>query len=92
MTVSASRPGGSRVKGRNRRARVAVLALPYLWSVLAIAGVGRIHGFLAGIPFLLWWMMAGVIVTFGALAVAWRGDERRRGTRDRQLEAGRGGS
>lgn len=54
--------------------------------------VSRIHGLLAGIPFLLWWMMAGVIVTFGALALAWRGDERRRGSRDQKAEEGRGGS
>ena len=76
MTASAP-PHGAPRRRRPRR-HLAVLAVPYLWSVVAIAGVARIRVSPAGIPFLLWWMLAGVIVTVACLAVAWRGDERRR--------------
>lgn len=61
---------------RKRRHRL-LLVVPYLWSVAAIPVVGYVRLAPGGIPFLLWWMLVGVLVTFGTLAVVWRLDERR---------------
>lgn len=54
-----------------------LLAIPYLWSVAAIPAVGKVHTSPWAVPFLLWWMLGGVLVTTGVLALVWRMDERR---------------
>lgn len=59
-----------------RPRRYLLLAVPYLWSVLAAAGVGTVHVLPGGVPLLLWWMLAGVLVTSGTLALVWRIDNR----------------
>lgn len=60
---------------KKRRHRL-LLAVPYVWSVLAIPAVGYVRVSPGGVPFLLWWMLAGVLVTFVSLAAVWRLDER----------------
>ncbi|AMM31565.1 hypothetical protein SA2016_0877 [Sinomonas atrocyanea] len=59
------------------RRHLILLAIPYLWSIAAIPAVGTTHAAPAGVPLLLWWMLAGVLVTTGVLAIVWRIDERR---------------
>jgi uncharacterized membrane protein len=61
---------------RRRRYRV-LLIVPYLWSVAAIPLVNRVHATPLGIPLLLWWALAGVVVTTLSLAVVWRLDQAR---------------
>lgn len=61
---------------RKKRRHRLLLAVPYLWSVAAIPVVGYVRLAPGGIPFLLWWMLAGVLVTFVALGTVWRLDER----------------
>ncbi|MHB1652055.1 MAG: DUF3311 domain-containing protein [Desulfitobacteriaceae bacterium] len=37
--------------------------IPYAWSVFAVFFINRVHAFIGGIPVLLLWMMAGIIVS-----------------------------
>jgi hypothetical protein len=60
---------------RKRRHRL-LLIVPYLWSVAAIPLVGYVRVSPGEIPFLLWWMLVGVLVTFASLAAVWWLDER----------------
>lgn len=58
-----------------RRRHRVLLVVPYLWSVAAIPLVNRFHAAPLGVPLLLWWMLAGVVVTSLCLAVVWRIDQ-----------------
>ena len=53
------------------------LVIPYLWSVAAIPLVNRVHAAPLGVPLLLWWMLAGALLTSASLAVVWRIDRGR---------------
>ena len=76
MNEAAPNPQARSTRPRPYRRRM-LLAIPYLWSVAAIPAIGTVQAAPGGIPLLLWWMLAGVLVTTGTLALAWRIDERR---------------
>ena len=80
MTTTNSAPGGRAAP--RRRWYLLLLVIPYLWSVVAAARVGTVHALPGGVPLLLWWMLAGVVVTTFTLALVWRMDERRNADRD----------
>lgn len=79
MTTPNSTPGGRAAP--RRRWYLLLLVIPYLWSVVAAARVGTVHALPLGVPLLLWWMLAGVVVTTATLALVWRIDERRNADR-----------
>lgn len=58
----------------HRRPYRLLLVVPYLWSVAAIPLVNTVHATPLGIPLLLWWALAGVLVTSACLGVVWRLD------------------
>lgn len=58
-----------------------LLVIPYLWIVFAIPLVNRIHYEPAGIPFLMLWMAAGVVVTSLSVGAVYSIDRRRRKSR-----------
>lgn len=60
-----------------RRPYRLLLVVPYLWSVAAIPLVNSVHATPGGIPLLLWWALAGVLVTSACLGVVWRLDRTR---------------
>ncbi|TNC26445.1 DUF3311 domain-containing protein [Amycolatopsis alkalitolerans] len=67
-----------RTRSRAGRHRHRLLLLvPYLWSVAAIPLVNSVHAAPLGVPLLLWWALAGVVVTTGCLGVVWRLDRAR---------------
>lgn len=57
-----------------RRPHRILLIVPYLWSVLAVPLVNTVHAAPLGVPLLLWWALAGVVVTTVCLGVVWRID------------------
>lgn len=63
---------------RRRRYRL-VLLVPYLWSVAAVPAVNTVHASPLGLPLLLWWVLVGVLVTSGSIALVWRVDRAREG-------------
>jgi len=54
-----------------------VLVIPYLWTVAAVPAINLVHASPLGVPLLLWWAMAGVLVCTGSIAVVWRIDNAR---------------
>lgn len=53
-----------------------LLVLPYLWCIAAIPAVNRVGYVFGSIPFLLVWMIAGVIVSSGCIAAVYFVDRR----------------
>ena len=87
MTTTDSPPGAEAERATPRRRwYLLLLVVPYLWSVVAAARVGTIHALPGGVPLLLWWMLAGVVVTTVMLALVWRIDERRNADEDRRAD------
>lgn len=54
-----------------------VLVIPYLWTVAAVPAVNVVPVSPLGIPLLLWWALAGVLVCTGCIGVVWRIDNAR---------------
>jgi uncharacterized membrane protein len=61
-----------------------LLLVPYIWSVAAIPLVNRVHATPLGVPLLLWWALAGVVVTTVCLGIVWRLDRAAEADRDRR--------
>lgn len=61
---------GSAERARPRR-HWWLLVIPYLWCIAAIPAVNRVGYVLGNVPFLLVWMVAGVIITSGCIAVVY---------------------
>ncbi|GLY70536.1 DUF3311 domain-containing protein [Amycolatopsis taiwanensis] len=69
--------GHSNPAPARRRSYRLLLVVPYLWSVAAIPVINTVHASPLGIPLLLWWALAGVLVTSVCLGVVWRLDRAR---------------
>lgn len=68
--------------GKARRRHWLLLTIPYIWCIAAIGLVNRVPYVFGRVPFLLVWMVAGVLVGTAAIAVVFLVD-RRRGDLDR---------
>ncbi len=57
-----------------RRSRLALLfgAVPFILLVAALPFVNRVHPFVLGLPFVVFWILLGVLLTPAVLAVAYR--------------------
>ncbi len=55
-----------------------LLVIPYLWIVFAVPLINRIHYEPGGIPFLMLWMGAGVVVTSLSVGAVFSIDRRRK--------------
>ncbi|BCW44767.1 DUF3311 domain-containing protein [Arthrobacter sp. StoSoilB5] len=53
-----------------------LLLIPYLWCIAAIPAVNRVGYVFGNVPFLLVWMVAGVIVTSACITVVYFVDRR----------------
>jgi Protein of unknown function (DUF3311) len=61
---------------RPRRHRLLLL-LPFLWCVAAVPWAGRVRYAFGHVPFLLVWMVAGVLVGSAAIGAVYLIDRRR---------------
>lgn len=48
-----------------------LLVVPYIWCIAAIPAVNRVGYVFGNIPFLLVWMIAGVIISSGCIAAVY---------------------
>lgn len=69
-------PAASRGSGGRRWHRLLLL-VPFLWCIAAVPWAGQVRYAVGHIPFLLVWMVAGVLVGTAAIAVVYRIDRRR---------------
>lgn len=53
-----------------------LFAIPYIWFIVAIPAVNQVGYVFGSIPFLLLWMVAGVIVSSGCVAAIYLADRR----------------
>jgi hypothetical protein len=63
--------------GTGRRWHRLLLALPFAWCIVAIPWAGRVPYAFGHVPFLLVWMVAGVLVGSAAISVVYLIDRRR---------------
>lgn len=61
---------------RRRRWHWIGLLIPYLWDVAAIPWVNRVDYEPLGLPFLFVWMLVGIVVISGCIAVVFAIDRR----------------
>lgn len=54
-----------------------LLLIPYLWCVGAIPLVSQVDYIFGSVPFLLVWMLAGVVISSGVVAVVYAVDKSR---------------
>ncbi|MCA4132517.1 DUF3311 domain-containing protein [Arthrobacter sp. M4] len=66
---------GPSVRPRPRR-HWWLLVIPYLWCIAAIPAVNRVGYVFGNVPFLLVWMIIGVIVTSGCISAVYFVDRR----------------
>jgi hypothetical protein len=62
---------------RRRRWHRLLLVLPFLWCIAAVPWAGAVPYAFGHVPFLLVWMVAGVIVGSAAIGVVYLIDRRR---------------
>lgn len=43
--------------------RYILSAIPFVWTILALPFVNRVHPYILGMPFLAFWIQLGVIVS-----------------------------
>ncbi len=55
--------------------RVLLFLLPFIWCVGAVPFVNRLEPFVFGLPFLMFWEVAGVFVTFFCIFITYKLDE-----------------
>lgn len=67
---------------RRRRRHWLLLTVPYVWCIAAIGLVDRVPYVFGRVPFLLVWMVLGVLVGTAAIGIVFWID-RRRGDLDR---------
>jgi hypothetical protein len=61
---------------KTSRKHWCLLAIPYIWDVLLIPQVNQVTLRPLGVPFLLLWMMAGIIVTSVCIGIVFSLDRK----------------
>lgn len=54
--------------------KVILTAIPFVWTIGMIPFVNRSHPFVLGLPFLAFWLIAGIVVVFLCLEAIYRID------------------
>ena len=60
-------------------AKVILTLIPFLWIIGMIPFVNRVRPILLGLPFLAFWLVAGIFVTFVCVWGLYHIDAKRRG-------------
>lgn len=66
-----------------RRLRFTLAVLPFLGMLVAIPFVNRVEPYVAGLPFLLFWIVAWVALTAVCMTVVYRTDPANRDEAER---------
>jgi hypothetical protein len=61
-----------------KRLRVLLTLIPFLWTVGMIPFVNRVKPLVLGLPFLAFWLVAGIFVAFFCIAALYRIDSKHR--------------
>ena len=58
--------------------RVLLTLIPFIWTIGMIPLVNRVKPLVLGLPFLAFWLVAGIFVSFVCLSVLYRIDAKNR--------------
>ena len=58
--------------------RVLLTLIPFIWTIGMIPLVNRVKPLVLGLPFLAFWLVAGIFVSFVCLSVLYRIDAKDR--------------
>lgn len=56
--------------------KVILTLIPFIWIVGMIPFVNKVHPIIMGLPFLAFWLVAGIFVAFGCLRIIYKIDSR----------------
>ncbi len=54
--------------------KVILTLIPFIWTIGMIPFVNRVHPIILGLPFLAFWLVAGIFVAFACLWVLYNID------------------
>ena len=55
-------------------AKVFLTLIPFVWTIGGISFANRTRPFVLGVPFLMFWMLAGILLAFICLMVMYKID------------------
>ncbi|MDF2572212.1 MAG: hypothetical protein K0R55_3816 [Sporomusa sp.] len=58
--------------------KIILTLIPFIWIVGMIPFVNRVHPIIMGLPFLAFWLVAGIFVTFTCLRFIYKIDSSNR--------------
>jgi hypothetical protein len=58
--------------------KVLLILIPFIWTIGMIPFVNRVKPLVLGLPFLAFWLVAGIFVAFVCLTVIYRMDSKDR--------------
>jgi len=58
--------------------KVLLTLIPFIWTIGMIPFVNRVKPLVFGLPFLAFWLVAGIFVAFLCLSVVYRMDSKKR--------------
>jgi len=67
--------------------RFILTALPFVWIILALPFVNRVHPFIFGLPFIAFWIQLGVVVTVGCIHTLYMMDKKKNKKADAHIDA-----
>ncbi len=56
--------------------KIVLTLVPFIWIVGMIPFVNRIYPMVLGLPFLAFWLVAGIFVAFGCLKIIYKIDSK----------------
>jgi len=59
--------------------KIILTVIPFIWIVGMIPFVNKVHPIIMGLPFLAFWLVAGIFVTFACLKIIYRIDSHKDG-------------
>ncbi|WP_371381300.1 DUF3311 domain-containing protein [Sporomusa aerivorans] len=57
--------------------KVILTLVPFVWIVGMIPFVNKVYPIICGLPFLAFWLFAGIFVAFGCLKIVYKIDSRK---------------
>jgi hypothetical protein len=57
--------------------KVVLTLIPFIWTIGMIPFVNRVHPIILGLPFLAFWLVAGIFVAFACLLAIYNIDQKK---------------
>jgi hypothetical protein len=57
--------------------KIILTLIPFIWIVGMIPFVNKVHPIIMGLPFLAFWLLAGIFVAFACLQIIYKIDSRK---------------